>query len=294
MAQGNTNTDQGLAARIHRLEDIEAIKVLKADYCAACDADHDPALVGPLFTDDAVWEAAGITRAEGRPAIEQYMQAVRDGGGLVRSAHNVFNPRIEVDGDTATGHWRLLMLATREPGDVYLRIIGSYRERYRRTAQGWRFAELFCDVEENAPYQMAAEHQAEADRQALQDVMLNYAAGVDERDMARYADCFAEDVEVVDFGPEPIRGREAWVRYVDQALKAYGPTQHMLGPQWARIEGDHAQTRSDVQALHYLADKPDTTLTLWATYETEMRRENGRWLISRHRLVPRGTRTQHG
>ena len=283
-----------LAQRIARLEDIEAIRVLKADYCAACDADHDPALVGPLFTDDAVWEATGITRAEGRAAIERYMQSVRDGGGLVRSAHNVFNPRITVDGDSATVHWRLLMLATLEPGDRFLRIIGSYTERYARTADGWRIASLLCDVEENAPYQMAAEHQALADRQALQAVMQNYAAAVDERDMARYAACFAPDVEVLDFGPQPVIGRDAWVRYVDEALKNYGPTQHMLGPLWAEVDGDHARTRSDVQALHYLADRPDTTLTLWATYETEMVRGDAGWQIARHRLVPRGTRTQQG
>ena len=37
-----------------------------------------------------------------------------------------------------------------------------------------------------------------ADRIALQDVMLKYAAGVDERDFDLYASCFLENVEVVD------------------------------------------------------------------------------------------------
>lgn len=131
-----------------------------------------------------------------------------------------------------------------------------------------------------------------ADRQACQDVMLNYAAGVDERDFERYRRCFADDVEILDFGPEPIHGAEAWVAFVREALKAYGPTQHMLGPQYAEIDGDLARTRSDVQALHYMADAPQRTLTLWATYETELRRIDGAWRISRHRLVPRGTRIQ--
>ena len=36
-----------------------------------------------------------------------------------------------------------------------------------------------------------------ADRFAVQDVMQRYAAGVDDRDLEMYADCFAEDVEVV-------------------------------------------------------------------------------------------------
>ena len=35
------------------------------------------------------------------------------------------------------------------------------------------------------------------DRSQLQDVMLSYAAAVDDRDMARYRACFADDVEIV-------------------------------------------------------------------------------------------------
>jgi hypothetical protein len=66
----------------------------------------------------------------------------------------------------------------------------------------------------------------------------------------------------------------------------------MLGPQLATVDGDTAHCRTDVQALHYLKDKPGTTLTLWATYETDMRRIGGEWKIARHKLVSRGTRVQ--
>ena len=131
-----------------------------------------------------------------------------------------------------------------------------------------------------------------ADRIALMDVMLRYAAGVDNRDMDLYDSCFADDVEVLGFGENTYNGREAWVNYVIDALKQYGPTQHMLGPQLATVDGDNAKCRTDVQALHYMKDAPDTTLTLWATYETDMKRINGEWKIARHRLVPRGTRIQ--
>ena len=135
-------------------------------------------------------------------------------------------------------------------------------------------------------------HQLTADRIALQDVMLKYAAGIDERDMDLHRSCFADDVEVLGFGAETVNGADAWVDYVREALKQYGPTQHMLGPQLATVNGDTAHARTDVRALHYMADAEDTTLTLWATYESDMRRENGEWKIFRHRLVPRGTRMQ--
>lgn len=129
-----------------------------------------------------------------------------------------------------------------------------------------------------------------SDRIALQDVMLRYAAGVDERDFDLYASVFADDVEVVDFGPKPFHGRDAWVDYVKTALEQYGPTQHMLGPQLATIDGDTARCRTDVQALHCLKEPEGSIFTLWATYETEMRRTPDGWKIQHHRLVPRTTR----
>jgi len=131
-----------------------------------------------------------------------------------------------------------------------------------------------------------------ADRIALMDVMLKYAKGVDERDFALYRSVFADDVEVHGFAREVYRGADAWTAYVKTALEQYGPTQHMLGPQLATVNGDRASCRTDVQALHYLKGKPNTTLTLWATYESEMRRVDGSWKICRHELKPRGTRVQ--
>jgi ketosteroid isomerase-like protein len=135
---------------------------------------------------------------------------------------------------------------------------------------------------------------AVADRFAIQDVMSNYAAGVDERDLDRYRDCFADDVVIVGFGAGPTEGADQWVSEVIGKLEAFGATQHMLGPVYAEIKGDHANVRTDVQALHYMAEDPETTLTLWATYVTEMKKIEGAWKISRHELVRRGTRVQKG
>lgn len=134
--------------------------------------------------------------------------------------------------------------------------------------------------------------QLTADRIALQDVMLKYAAGVDERDFELYRSCFADDVEVVGFGERTVHGADNWLAFVKAALEQYGPTQHMLGPQLATVEGDSATARTDVQALHYLKAKEGATLTLWATYKSNMRRINGEWRIVRHELVSRGTKVE--
>ncbi len=143
------------STRLTRLEDIEAIKQLKARYCQACDDDHNPDRLGPLFTQDAVWEANTVGRAEGRAAIQKLLGDIGRSGTIRNSAHNVMNPVITVDGDDARGEWRLIMLYTGiyPNGEHHFsRIIGWYKERYTRSDGTWRIKHLYCEVEEAAPY----------------------------------------------------------------------------------------------------------------------------------------------
>ncbi len=152
-----------LAERLQVLEDIEAIRKLKALYCAACDDDHNPDKLGELFAEDAVWEASSMGKAEGRVAIQKMLGDLGKSGVIRNSAHNVFNPIIEVDGDTASGHWRLIMLYTGiyPNGELhYSRIIGWYNERYARIDGRWQFTSLYCEVEEAAPYRLAEDQSA--------------------------------------------------------------------------------------------------------------------------------------
>jgi ketosteroid isomerase-like protein len=127
------------------------------------------------------------------------------------------------------------------------------------------------------------------DRSQLQDVMLSYAAAVDDRDMARYRACFAEDAEIVGFGEETVTGADAWTASVESQLDAFSSTQHLMSPQLASITGDTASARTDVQALHVLKDGNGAMFTLWATYLTDFVRNDDGWKISRHELVIRGT-----
>ena len=127
------------------------------------------------------------------------------------------------------------------------------------------------------------------DRRQLQDVMLSYAAAVDDRDMARYRACFMDDAEIVGFGEATIRGADVWTTSVESQLEAFSSTQHLMSPQLATISGDTASARTDVQALHVLKDSDGAMFTLWATYLTDFVRVDKGWKISRHELVIRGT-----
>ena len=127
-----------------------------------------------------------------------------------------------------------------------------------------------------------------ADRQAITDVMATYAACVDDRDDEGYRALFTDDVEVLGMGPEPIKGLDDWFAYWQEAVNKYSATQHLLGPTLADLDGDYARTRTDVQAHHYVKDAPEKTVTLWATYRTDMRRQGKGWKICRHQLLVRG------
>ena len=127
------------------------------------------------------------------------------------------------------------------------------------------------------------------DRRQLQDVMLSYAAAVDDRDMARYRACFMDDAEIVGFGEATITGADTWTTSVESQLEAFSSTQHLLSPQLATISGDTASARTDVQALHVIKDSDGTIFTLWATYLTDFVRESDGWKITRHELKIRGS-----
>jgi hypothetical protein len=92
-----------LEKRITMLEDVEAIKQLKARYCAVCDDDHNPDMITTLFAADGIWEGADIGRHQGHAAIRKLFESFRD--RISFSQHNVMNPIIEVNGERAKGSW---------------------------------------------------------------------------------------------------------------------------------------------------------------------------------------------
>lgn len=143
----------GLGDRIATLEDIEAIRRLKAAYCAACDDDHNGDAVAALFTPDGVWQQSGDRPRVGRDEIAAKMYGIRNAGFMARSAHMVTNPVIDVEGDTATGRWRFVMMFTYADGQSFERIIGNYVEAYSRVDGQWRFTSLMANVEERGRYQ---------------------------------------------------------------------------------------------------------------------------------------------
>jgi hypothetical protein len=132
------------------------------------------------------------------------------------------------------------------------------------------------------------------DRLAVADVLSSYAAAIDERDLTRFEKLFLADVSVVGFGAEPMSTASEWVAFVSKTLDGFSATQHMLGPQLAEIDGDTADARTDLQAIHVMVEPRGEIFTLWGTYLTQLTRDQatGAWMISRHELVVRATQNR--
>ena len=79
-----------LARRITRLEDIDAIKELKARYCSICDDDHNPDRITTIFSEDGEWEGRGIGHAKGHAAIRELFVGFQK--SISFSQHMVMNP----------------------------------------------------------------------------------------------------------------------------------------------------------------------------------------------------------
>jgi hypothetical protein len=139
--------------RIRRLEDIEAIRHLKARYAEYADEkytddhrrkpqdelDRIGRLQAGLFTEDAVWDGGEHFGAfEGREAIFGFVRK----GGWSFAMHYFLNPRIDIDGDTASARWMLWQVCTLTEGDTPCWMSAIEDDVYRRTPDGWLMSRM--------------------------------------------------------------------------------------------------------------------------------------------------------
>lgn len=102
-----------------------------------------------LFTTDGEW-VGNMGRAAGREQIVTLMRAGLDvtTDESQGSYHFVFNPHIDVSGDTASARSGFAFVA-RDPEDQPdVRMIGHYEDLLARTSEGWRFTrrQAFLDI----------------------------------------------------------------------------------------------------------------------------------------------------
>ena len=131
---------EALERRITRLEDLEAIRQLKARYCEICDDDHNPELITSIFTEDGIWEGRGIGRAAGHAELQDLFRRFQSLIGF--SQHMVMNPIIEVHGGEAKGRWYFFGPFTMYEGNQARWQTCRYHEDYRKVDGHWKIAHL--------------------------------------------------------------------------------------------------------------------------------------------------------
>jgi hypothetical protein len=135
--------------RLTRIEDIEAIKQLKARYCEICDDAHNPDRITSVFAEDGIWESADFGVARGHAEIRKLFQKFQQ---LIEfSQHNVMNPIIEVNGDRATGEWYFIGPFTFRGGKARWLAL-QYKDDYVKRNGRWKYQHLRINLRVSARY----------------------------------------------------------------------------------------------------------------------------------------------
>lgn len=140
---------KSMEQRLQRLEDVEAIKRLKARAGLLADSKYTPDhRKKPQDELDAIaWEQARCFAPDGEARLGGAAVA-RGHDALFRNfrqrpwrfaLHMYYNPMIEWDGDRAHGHWVFWCLASDEVSRAPLHIAGYIEDNYVKLPEGWRF-----------------------------------------------------------------------------------------------------------------------------------------------------------
>ncbi len=132
-----------------------------------------------------------------------------------------------------------------------------------------------------------------ADERAVERVLADFAAALDERDWDSFAALFEPEVEVENpyfFGPGP--QRHAARAYADAARTVLGgldATQHLIANPRVDVAGEEARARASMTARHFLAnDRGAPSFDMGGAYDMRLRRgADHAWRIARLALKVR-------
>lgn len=131
-----------------RAQQALAIANLKARYCAAADlAASDPAQARALFADIFAADFVGhygMGPLVGAQAIIDFLCTAIAGNSLWL-LHMLHSPRIEIEGDHATGDWTVLVKLKRRESGAVDTVMGRYSDHFRLTQNGWRIGKVTFD-----------------------------------------------------------------------------------------------------------------------------------------------------
>jgi hypothetical protein len=124
------------------LEEIEAIRQLKARYCRFMDTKDWESWRG-VFTDDVVVAVdTGVGKIPPMTGADGFVRFVRERNHQRITVHHGHTSEIEITSPTtATGIWGMEDIVEQDDGTLK-RAYGFYHETYRRDGNGWRIASI--------------------------------------------------------------------------------------------------------------------------------------------------------
>ena len=148
-----------IAARLARLEDIEAIRQLKARYLNACDR-QDPEAVRDCFAEgEVIIDMSYFGHCENRDEFVDGIFVPRGCHEHVLDMHHCANPEIEIlDAENARGVWSLNYRNINTQDLTVTLISALYHDEYRKIDGQWKVSRsrteyrtaLHCHYEEGS------------------------------------------------------------------------------------------------------------------------------------------------
>ncbi len=128
--------------RLFRLEQIEKIRFLKAQYCLLCDTGYDPDALSALFTENGAWDGGDLGCFEGRDRVRAFFANMPN--VMSFAVHHVTNSAIELsaDGRSARGLWYLLQTATLSNEGPAVWVSGLYEDDLVLVGDSWMFERI--------------------------------------------------------------------------------------------------------------------------------------------------------
>ncbi|MFH1032658.1 MAG: nuclear transport factor 2 family protein [Chloroflexota bacterium] len=141
--------DKDLEARVQALEEIEAIKQLKARYCYLVDSGKWREVVKLFAKDSKISFPFGA--GEGIAAIITfYRETLPSQRSFIM--HTLHNPIIEVKGEQATGKWYYQSSGTVRSANRAQWGAGIYRDKFVKESGDWKFKEIIVESIYSTPY----------------------------------------------------------------------------------------------------------------------------------------------
>ncbi|MDP3859471.1 MAG: nuclear transport factor 2 family protein [Stagnimonas sp.] len=146
-----------LEQRLQALEDIDAIRSLKAHYLACCDA-KDPLGMRACFADGPVAIDYGVVgKFESAEPLVEIFKQIGCHPHMVEMHHGV-NPRIKLLGPgKAEGLWGLHYQLINTNDNTLTQLGAYYEDAYVKTAAGWKISATKCVVTSTLVLKLGAE-----------------------------------------------------------------------------------------------------------------------------------------